>query len=99
MKGFSGFKDSPAKDTKSEDSYGGPLTKDKDGNLTTASKRVKELREKHNASPATESHFGDPHGPKKASPAKCPLVAMLAPMAIKAVAGAAMSKAAKKKEE
>ena len=48
MKGFSGFGNSPVKDIKGEDSYGGSLTKDKDGNLTTASKRIKELREKHN---------------------------------------------------
>ena len=39
---------SPVKDTKGEDSYGGPLTRDKDGKLTSASKRVQELREKHN---------------------------------------------------
>lgn len=56
------MKASPAKDTKGEGSYGGSTTKDKDGKITAASKRVLELRKEHNASSATKGHFGDPHG-------------------------------------
>ena len=57
-------KPSMAKDTKGEGSYGGTVTKDKDGKITSASKKILELRKGHNTSPATEDHFGDPHGPK-----------------------------------
>ena len=67
---FKGMGSSPAKDVKGEDSHGGPLTRDKDGKLTTASKRVQELREEHNRKHSLGEWDVDHKTPEPKSPAK-----------------------------